>query len=504
MKYFRPISVISILILIVSMNACGSGDPAVNSLNNNYSSDLDNMNLNTGNVGLDGLVVDNCQESAKVLPGSSHLVTVPSNPDGSGFHATCSAGSWRLDGGMVGNEAESVDGSFEWVAPANEVEAQLIIKPYAAAKDDLYGLVVIVSVNPGEIDLSQDEPVHEIMFTDMATGYSAPAAEGELLVKLTPQASITEILSLRTAQDYRVIERISRDEPIFRMKFDPGVDLNSAMQEIAADSRVEVVEPNYFAYPAMQPTDPMYSEKFEFPKIDAEQAWDIETGSSEVWVAVVDTGVDRNHPDLAGNVVNGADFVSGGDGYGGETPGDGIDNNDDGYIDQNVGHGTHVAGIIAAEANNGVGACGIAFDVTILPLRIFPSNGDTGATFSSIIDAVNYASNVANVKVISMSIGATYESSLLQSTINTAWAKGKVIVAAAANANTNQPYYPAAHENVVAVAALSKNGQRASFSNYGSWVDISAYGTAIFSTFFDNDYKYLIMIFSILFFFQLS
>jgi subtilisin family serine protease len=210
-----------------------------------------------------------------------------------------------------------------------------------------------------------------------------------------------------------------------------------------------------------------------------------------VWLAVVDTGVDRDHPDLAGNVMPGADFISNGDGLGGETPGDGIDNNQDGVVDGNVGHGSHVAGIIAAEAFNGVGACGVAYNTKILPLRIFPANGDTGATFSSIIEAIGYAAEQANVRVISMSIGTTYESSLLQEAVTNAWDAGKVLVAAAANANTNSRYYPGAHEHVVAVAALNKTGQKASFSNYGDWVDISAYGTGIFSTTFNDTYAYM-------------
>jgi subtilisin family serine protease len=90
-----------------------------------------------------------------------------------------------------------------------------------------------------------------------------------------------------------------------------------------------------------------------------------------------------------------------------------------------------------------------------------------------------------------MSIGTTYESSLLQAAINDAWDAGKVLVAAAANSNTSDKYYPAAHEHVVAVAALNKTGEKAGFSNYGDWVDISAYGTGIYSTCFDDVYVYM-------------
>jgi subtilisin family serine protease len=95
------------------------------------------------------------------------------------------------------------------------------------------------------------------------------------------------------------------------------------------------------------------------------------------------------------------------------------------------------------------------------------------------------------VRVISMSIGTTYESDLLQEAVDAAWDAGKVLVAAAANSNTDTMYYPAAHDNVVAVAAINKTGEKASFSNYGSWVDISAYGTGIYSTYYNDSYAYM-------------
>jgi len=347
---------------------------------------------------------------------------------------------------------------------------------------------------PDEYYMSMDPPApYEgvATYSHPVTGEIVQAATGELLVKLAADQSLTEILSLRATQDYSILERLNGRDPVFRLKFDRSTDLESAWRDLARDPRVEVVEPNIIVDLALVPDDPDYEKKHEFPKIDAPSAWDMATGSRDVLVAVVDTGVDRDHPDLAENVVPGADFILGGDGLGGETPGDGVDNNQDGVIDQNVGHGTHVAGIIASQAFNGRGACGIAFNVRILPLRIFPTNGDTGATFSSIIEAVNYAAAEESVRIISMSIGTTYYSSLLQAAIDDAWTAGKVLVAAAANADSSSKYYPGAHNHVIAVAALNKSGVKASFSNYGDWVDISAYGTGIYSTYFNDTYAYM-------------
>lgn len=493
MKFLRITFILSFALLLSTLTACGGSDPVNNNMAPDMDSDYSNLDLNTGNVGLDGVIIEPGTTTASVIPGSAHLITLALAPEVNdvSFRAICTGGSWVVDGNNVGTEIISSDGLYEWVAPQTEGSVQLVFESINLGIDLEFGIVVIVSYNPYEFRVPPDEPVHEIMFTDARTGYTAPAVAGELLVKLTDDAPLTGILNLRTAQDYRVLERISRNEPIFRMKMNAGVDLGAAMREIADDPMVEIVEPNYFAYTAILPSDPEYDLKHEFPRIDAELAWDIETGSPDVWVAVIDTGVDRDHPDLDANVVPGMDFISGGDGLGGETPGDGVDNNGDGVPDQNVGHGTHVAGIIAAEANNGIGALGIAYNVTILPLRIFPTNGDTGATFSAIIDAVDYATNVSEVKVISMSIGTTYQSSLLQNAIDGAWARGKVLIAAAANSNTDLPYYPAAHNHVVAVAAINKSGNKASFSNYGGWVDISAYGTGIYATYFDDSYAFL-------------
>lgn len=427
-----------------------------------------------------------------VEPGSAHIIffmPAAEYPQSS-YTGTCTAGSFFVNGEDAGDAVKMDNSYVEWHAPDGE--------GYAAVYFDddqgdpaKWGVLVVVKWGQPDGTVSPAPITRESEYIDPFTGQSIFAADGEFLVKMKDNQPLTEVMNLRAAQDYSVLEKISTDSPIYRIRLNTGSDFTQAWNELAADPRIDVVEPNYLAYPTVVPDDPDYGKKHEFPKIEAESAWDIATGSENVWVAVIDTGVDRDHPDLVDNVIDGLDFIIGGDGLGGETPGDGVDNNNDGLIDNNTGHGTHVAGTIAAMAFNGNGACGIAYNTKILPLRIFPTNGDTGATFSSIIEAVNYAADVENVRVISMSIGTTYESSLLQSAINSAWNKGKVLVAAAANANTNQEYFPGAHDNVLAVAAINKSGEKASFSNYGSWVDVSAYGTAIYSTFYNDQYTYM-------------
>lgn len=482
----------SLLILgLLAFSACGGTNPVSSDVS--LQPDKPEMlGVNTEGVIIDG-VTFRLGQPRSVAPGSEHLVGLEPPPEYEAvpFTASCSGGSWVEDGKKVGYVVVTTDNSLIWIAPETPQQVQLLFVPADGTSGAVFGIVVSVTddwhVNP----IPNTPIVREAAFADPLSGDRIVAADGELLVKLAANVPLTELLNLRAAHDYQVLDRIDARDPVFRVRFDPEVDLIAAWTELSNDPRTEIVEPNYIAYPALVPDDPDYSKKHEFPKIDAEDAWDIATGSEDVLVAVIDTGADRDHPDLADNVVPGADFIVGGDGLGGETPGDGVDNNQDGIPDQNVGHGSHVAGIIAAQAFNGEGACGIAFNAKILPLRIFPTNGDTGATFSSIIEAINYAAEEEDVRVISMSIGTTYESPLLQAAINDAWDAGKVLVAAAANSNTSDRFYPAAHNHVVAVAALNKEGEKASFSNYGDWVDISAYGTGIYSTCFDDVYVYM-------------
>jgi len=475
------------------MSACGGGNNPVTGDIHDDSIENHVLGVNTPGVSLDCYDISSDWDIT-VSSGGSHVVTYEPSADMSDscYEAICSSGSWVIDGVNVGTRLVTYDRSIEWVAPLNECEVQFLFNSSESSSgNDQLGIVVDVSDDWYQ---AQRPPVayeREAIVQNPITGETAMVASGELLVRMDRGAGLADVLSLSTSGTYKIIERVSESQPVYRIRLDNPEELASVWLDLESDPSVGTVEPNYLAYPTFIPEDPDYGKKHEFPNIDAPLAWDITLGSADVWVAVIDTGVDRNHPEFTGSIVSGADFITGGDGLGGETPGDGVDNNQDGIVDQNVGHGTHCAGIIAAHMNNGEGACGIASGTKILPLRIFPTNGDTGATFSSIIQAVEYATEIDEIRVLSMSIATSYESSLLQSAINEAWNAGKVIVAAAANSNTDIKYYPAAHNHVVAVAAINKSGTKASFSNFGDWVDISAYGTGIYSTYFDDTYAYM-------------
>lgn len=226
---------------------------------------------------------------------------------------------------------------------------------------------------------------------------------------------------------------------------------------------VEFAEPNYLAEGTLIPNDPLYTNQYGPQKIQAPQAWDITTGNSSIIIAVVDTGVDMNHPDLQGKVIAGYDFANGD-----------ADPTDD------QGHGTHVAGIIGAIGNNNIGVAGVIWQNKILAVKVLNST-NTGS-YSAIANGIIYAAD-NGAKIINLSLGGTADGITLKNAINYATNKGVIVVAAAGNNGTNTPFYPAYYENVIAVGATDSTDKLWSNSNYGSWVDVVAPGSSIRSTY---------------------
>ncbi|WP_338674522.1 S8 family serine peptidase [Streptomyces sp. SCSIO 30461] len=282
-------------------------------------------------------------------------------------------------------------------------------------------------------------------------------------------------------------------------------DIADIMDAFRADPDVAYVVPDTRVYAtSVTPNDTQYSKQWDLFESTAGMnvpgAWDKATGQG-VKVAVIDTGYVA-HSDLAANIISGYDFISdpsmANDGGGRDSnpadPGDWMDRGECGTdsnglpvpgqdID-NSWHGTHVAGTIAADANNGKGVAGIAYDATIQPVRVL---GKCGGTTADIIDAITWASggsvqgvpnNPNPADVINMSFGGEGGcDSGTQSAINAAVDRGTTLVVAAGNDNYNAAYYnPASCSNVITVAASDRQGNRASYSNYGSVVDITAPG----------------------------
>lgn len=227
------------------------------------------------------------------------------------------------------------------------------------------------------------------------------------------------------------------------------------LKKLGIAKLTEFIEPNYIYQSSEVPNDPDYSKQWNLRSINVESAWD-ETKGSGITVAVIDTGISPV-PDLKDTqFVKGYDFVN-----------DRIEAFDD------AGHGTHVAGTIAQSTNNGYGVAGIAYEASLMPLKVLSASG--GGTVADIAEAIRFAAD-NDADIINMSLGGPGESKLMEEAINYAHQKGVVLVAAAGNANQNSASYPARYPHVIGVAALDSAGIKAPYSNFGAGVDISAPG----------------------------
>ena len=253
------------------------------------------------------------------------------------------------------------------------------------------------------------------------------------------------------------------------------------INELRKHEDILSAEPNYIVHASAIPNDEHYKLQWHYPLIQLPEAWEITKGSDNVIVAVVDTGVLMDHPDLRNRLTNtGYSFVSG------ETGGIGSNPNDPGGGVSGVAssfHGTHVAGTIAAETNNGIGAAGVTWETKIMPVRVLGKNGS--GTSSDVIQGIRYAAGLANdsktvptkaADIINLSLGGSGSCSSYQGVINEVRAKGIIIIAAAGNDKTSNPSFPAACDGVISVSAVNIDGTKASYSNYGSHIIVAAPG----------------------------
>jgi subtilisin family serine protease len=284
---------------------------------------------------------------------------------------------------------------------------------------------------------------------------------------------------------------------------------NAKLQKLKRRGLVSRVEPNYRVNAFAEPNDFLYRLGFLWGikntgvlggvsgvDIDALAAWEISVGNPDLVVAVVDTGVYLNHPDLVSNIWRNP----------GEIANNGIDDDKNGFVDDVNGwdivdndsnpndemfHGTHCAGIIAASLDNNRGLCGVAPRVKLLPLRVLNAKGegDTVGLLKAVRYAIDLRKRGENIRVISASLGGGEYLESFKELLDEANRYGIVFVAAAGNDGKNndeEPTYPANYPspNVISVAALDSSGRLASFSNYGEkTVDVGAPGVFIWSSF---------------------
>jgi subtilisin family serine protease len=277
---------------------------------------------------------------------------------------------------------------------------------------------------------------------------------------------------------------------VYRLDMPAAADLEAAMADLRGDPHVEYVHPNYIAHLVYTPNDPYWSSNGSWgqPRADlwdlqlmhTGQAWDATRGSGVV-VAVVDTGVDINHPDLAGNVWTNP----------GEIADNGIDDDGNGFIDDvhgwsvlannnqvddNIGHGTHVAGTIAAQDNNGTGVVGVAPDAQIMPVQVFSFSSDTFTLSQGLLYAVDNGADVIN-NSWEVCAGFCPSVGVIEDAVRTAHAAGVVVVFAAGNENANiRDRSPQNMPETILVTATTPGDTRAGFSNFGL-VDVAAPGS---------------------------
>lgn len=271
-----------------------------------------------------------------------------------------------------------------------------------------------------------------------------------------PATNITEKLQA-IAQQYNVAPRLNSEfsaaDNVYIVEGDK--QLLRALRKSRLAKATEYIEPNYIYHTFDVPNDPEYGQQWNLRSINVESAWD-ETKGSGITVAVIDTGVSPV-PDLKNtNFVKGYDFVN-----------DRVEAWDD------AGHGTHVAGTIAQSTNNNYGVAGIAYEASLMPLKVLGASG--GGTVADIAEAIRFAAD-NGADVINMSLGGSGESQIMQEAIKYAYDKGVFLVAAAGNSNQNSASYPARYPHVVGVSALDSAGAKAPYSNFGAGVDISAPG----------------------------
>lgn len=298
----------------------------------------------------------------------------------------------------------------------------------------------------------------------MSMSQLAEHVPGELLVKFVPGQS-GPINQMIGAQELGYNTAIG----VTRIKLPRNVSVNQGIAFYKSKLGVMYAEPNYIQRNQWIPNDPRYGQQYALPKIQAPAGWDSMRGDAATIIAIVDTGVSKDHEDLAAKLLPGYDFV-----------------NDDADPDDDQGHGTHCAGIAAAITNNGKGIAGLAVDCSIMPVKVLNENG-SGAV-SWIINGITWAAD-NGAHVISLSLGGGGASQAQQDSLRYAIGKGSLPVAAAGNHGTTQKIYPAGFPEALAVAATDANDNKANFSAFGSdWVGVAAPGVNIMSCVPGNSY----------------
>src|SRR5215213_3696828 len=332
--------------------------------------------------------------------------------------------------------------------------------------------------------------------TEMQERTTPPYREGELLIRFRPGVSQLVKDLIISTQDARRKKELRGESGVETLQLPRGREWSAAL-ELLMNPQVEFAEPNFLlAKDDLTPNDPQFREQWSLRNtgqsggqpgadINASDAWQTTTGSSATVIAVIDSGIDFTHPDLKNNQWANGNPSALGDLYGWDYV------LDSGVITDEQGHGTSVAGIIAAEGNNSLGTTGVMWRASLMSLRVLDNTG-TGDV-AAAVEAIDYAVT-HGAQVINLSWGTAAESLALKHAIQSAINRNVVVVCSAGNGSRDldaSPYYPASFNlrNLISVAASDNSDQLAAWSNWGARsITLAAPGTNILTTQRGGDY----------------
>jgi len=291
----------------------------------------------------------------------------------------------------------------------------------------------------------------------------------QVLVKFKPIAT-EEIFKIHQQNKAKVIKEI-KVLRIYQVEISTETTLEETIKKYKENPNVIYAEPNFVGKTfATIPNDLHFNKQWAVKKTELDKAWDLGKGGPEIVVAVLDSGVDLNHPDLKENLIPGYDFI----------------NDDPEPMDDN-GHGTLVAGVIAAKGENGEGIAGVSWYSKIMPIKVVDSQGS--GHYFNLAQGIIYA--VENgAKIVNLSVGGYTYSEALKEIVDYALSQGCIIVAGVGDDNFNIPVFPAAYPGVIGVGATGEKDEVSTDSNYGGFLDLYAPGKEIYSTLPGSQYGY--------------
>lgn len=362
-----------------------------------------------------------------------------------------------------------------------------------------------------------------LAFSMQAQTVYADYVDGMVWVKVNPDAQLQKTISLNGNGNYDRYNLSLNDAPfladlskevnftkierpfehvkeqglnrIFRLTFDNPTQVDYVMEELNRLPSIEYAERVELLKTTLTPNDPDFNpgDQWSLYQINADNAWNLSTGDANIVVSIVDDAVEITHSDLSGAIWTNT----------GEIPNNGIDDDGNGYVDDVQGydvansdndpgpdapvnsydHGTHVAGIAGASTDNNTGMASIGFGVSLMAVKSTNSASAVTHGYDGIVYSV-----ASGADVINMSWGGSGSSATAQSIIDYAYGNNIVCIAAAGNDNVSSTFYPAGYNNVISVASTTTGDAKSGFSNYGTWIDISAPGSGIWSTVPNNGY----------------